>query len=291
MGTSSEKHARQQANRRAGDEIRRQQEASRRRRSLLLGGATLALCIVIVVGLVVLTGKKGDENAGGNKGGSGATTTTATSGSSSSSPGEAAELPSPPPGATLTEPTKCPPESGSAERVEKFAGPPPDCLDDGATYKAVFDTTEGSFTAVLDAKAAPLAVNNFVVLSRYHFYDGVPFHRVVSEFVIQGGDGDGPPWGNNDLGYSFADELPASSAAYTDYSLAMANAGANTNGSQFFVVLPGGGPKLGPLYSRFGEVTEGRDVVDAIGKLDDGNQQPTKAVVIKSVRIEESKGQ
>lgn len=132
-----------------------------------------------------------------------------------------------------------------------------------------------------------MSVNNFVVLSRYHYYDGVPFHRIVPGFVIQAGDGDGDPWGNNDLGYTIQDELPASSAEYTDYSLAMANSGPNTNGSQFFVVLPGGGKQLQPAYSLFGQVTEGQDVVDAIGKLGDAQQKPTEAVVIKSVKITE----
>ena len=88
-----------------------------------------------------------------------------------------------------------------------------------------------------------------MVLARYHYYDGVPFHRVVPGFVIQAGDGDGDPWGNNDLGYEIDDELPADASAYTDYSLAMANSGPDTNGSQFFVVLPGGGAQLQALYS------------------------------------------
>ena len=133
-------------------------------------------------------------------------------------------------------------------------------------------------------------MNNFVVLSRYHYYDGVPFHRIVPNFVIQAGDGDGAPWGNNDLGYEIDDELPESSAAYTDYSLAMANAGADTNGSQFFVVLPGGGAQLQPLYSFFGQVTEGQDVVDAIGALGTASQEPSKAVVINTITINENMG-
>ncbi|MTA74199.1 MAG: peptidylprolyl isomerase [Actinobacteria bacterium] len=197
-------------------------------------------------------------------------------------------LPDPPAGATLTEPTTCPPADGSAERVQVFAGPPPDCLKAGAKYTATFDTTEGSFTAELDSAAAPKAVNNFVVLSRYHYYDGVPFHRIVAGFVIQAGDGDGAPWGNNDLGYEFEDELPKSSDAYTDYSLAMANAGPNTNGSQFFVVLPGGGKQLQPLYTFFGQVTEGTEVVDTIGALSTPSQEPSKAVIINSVTINET---
>jgi cyclophilin family peptidyl-prolyl cis-trans isomerase len=124
------------------------------------------------------------------------------------------------------------------------------------------------------------------VLSRYRFYDGVPFHRIVPGFVIQGGDGDGEPWGNNDLGYSFGDELPSGPEAYTDYSLAMANAGPATNGSQFFVVLPGGGQQLNPAnYTRFGEVIAGREVIDLIGSLGNASQEPTEPVVIESVRI------
>jgi peptidyl-prolyl cis-trans isomerase B (cyclophilin B) len=220
------------------------------------------------------------------------TTTTAGSASSTTVAGEtgdeAAVLPDPPAGATLTEPTTCPPAGGSAKRVQVFAGPPPDCLQAGAKYTATFDTTEGSFTAKLDSAAAPKAVNNFVVLSRYHYYDGVPFHRTVARFVIQAGDGDGAPWGNNDLGYEFEDELPESSAAYTDYSLVMANAGPNTNGSQFFVVLPDGGQQLQPLFTFFGQVTEGTEVVDTIGALSTPSQEPSKAVIINSVTINET---
>lgn len=200
----------------------------------------------------------------------------------------AAELPRPDRGVTLDQPTPCPPAEGSARRVEVFSGPPPTCIDPAAAYTATFDTTAGSFTATLDAATAPVTVNNFVVLARYHYYDGVPFHRIVPDFVIQAGDGDGEPWGNNDLGYTIPDELPSSAAAYTDYSLAMANAGPDTNGSQFFVVLPGGGAGLQPNYTKFGQVTEGTQVVDEIGSLGNDQQEPTKAVVIKRVTIDEA---
>ena len=280
MGTSSDKHTRQKANRDAGEALRKQHEANTRRQKIGVGIAAAFLCFAVVVLIVALTSGK-DESAAKKPAAS--STTAPTTQTTAAAP--AAELPTPPPGKTLTEPTECPPTDGAAERVQKFAGEPPTCINDAASYTATFDTTEGSFTATLDAKKAPIAVNNFVVLSRFRFYDGVPFHRIITGFVIQGGDGDGPPWGNNDLGYSFKDELPDSSDAYTDYSLAMANSGANTNGSQFFVVLPGGGSKLQPLYTRFGEVTEGRDVIDKIGAMSDGSEQPTKAVVINSVTI------
>jgi len=258
---------------------------SRRRRLLTVVGAVLAVAVIIGA-LVLVTGSDdSDETAD-------ATTTTVGDAGATSVPA-ASELPEPPPGITLTEATECPPVDGSAERVQVFAGAPQDCLTPGASYTATFETSEGSFTADLAADAAPETVNNFVVLSRYRYYDGVPFHRVVPGFVIQAGDGDGAPWGNNDLGYEFGDELPADSSAYADYSLAMANSGPDTNGSQFFVVLPGGGSQLQPLYSFFGQVTEGQEVVDAIGALGNpgsADGAPTRSVLIDTIAITETPG-
>ncbi|MGB3411644.1 MAG: peptidylprolyl isomerase [Microthrixaceae bacterium] len=291
MATSSDKHARQKDNRSRVDAAWAQLEAQKRRRRLLGIGGVLVVVIAAIVALVALTGGSDDDKVATKAPGTTESTAPETSVPESSVPGAdtgRATLPPPPKGETLTTPTECPPVDGSANRVQKFAGPPPDCLEAGATYTATFDTTEGSFTATLASDTAPKAVNNFVVLSRYHYFDGVPFHRIISDFVIQAGDGDGEPWGNNDLGYSFEDELPQDSSAYKDYSLAMANSGPNTNGSQFFVVLPGGGSKLAPSYTMFGQVTEGQNVIDAIGALNDGAENPTKVILINSVKINET---
>ncbi len=286
MGTSAEKHARQKQARssKLQEATIRAKESSRRRRAVTGVGVLLGVAI-IVAGVWILTGSGDDTKTAASS----TTTTTAANGSSTTVDSQAATLERPPKGITLSTETPCPPADGTEKRVEKFAGPPPTCIDASATYTATFSTTKGDFTALLNTQKAPVSVNNFVVLSRYHFYDGVPVHRIVPGFVIQAGDGDGEPWGNNDLGYTIQDELPATSAEYTDYSLAMANSGPNTNGSQFFVVLPGGGKQLQPSYSLFGQVTEGQDVVDAIGKLGDAQQKPTAAVVIKSVKITEKK--
>jgi peptidyl-prolyl cis-trans isomerase B (cyclophilin B) len=279
VGTNAEKHARQKERRSRVDEARHKvEQKARRRRSMTIVGSVLAVLVVIGV-VVALTGGD-DETADG-------TTTTVATSDSTTTTAAPAELPAPPEGITLTEATECPPSQGSPQRVQKFAGPPPECIDPEATYTATFSTTEGDFTATLDAATAPETVNNFVVLARYGYYNGVPFHRVVPGFVLQAGDGDGDPWGNNDLGYTIADELPADSSAYTDYSLAMANSGPDTNGSQFFVVLPGGGAQLQPSYSWFGTVTEGTEVVDAIGALGTGDGPPSKNVVIDSIAITE----
>ncbi len=283
VGTSAEKHARQKQARssKLQEATVRARQSSRRRRLVTVIGVLLGVGI-IVAGVWILTGSGDDDTAEGS------TTTTTAGDSTTTTAADAAELPRPPEGITLTDKTPCPPAAGTEKRVERFAGPPPTCINPDASYTATFSTTKGDFTATLDSKKAPVSVNNFVVLSRYHFYDGVPFHRIVPGFVIQAGDGDGDPWGTNDLGYSIHDELPASSAEYVDYSLAMANSGPNTNGSQFFVVLPGGGAQLQPNYSWFGQVTQGQDVVAAIGALGNAEQKPTEAVVINSVRIDET---
>lgn len=283
MGTNADKHARQKQNRDAarkalggGRKAPGARSAPGRSRVPVIIGAIAVL--VVIAGVVVLFAG-GDEKEKSPE--SKDTTTTVAS--------EAASLPAPPEGITLTAETPCPPAEGTSQRVQVFAGAPPTCIEpDGFTYSATFTTTEGEFTAELDAETAPIAVNNFVVLSRYHYYDGVPFHRIVPGFVLQAGDGDGEPWGSNELGYSIPDELPAASDAYSDYSLAMANSGPDTGASQFFVVLPGGGAGLGPQYTRFGEVTEGREVVDAIGGYGGADEKPTKAVVIETVTITES---
>lgn len=292
VATNSDKHARQKENRSRVDAARAEIESQARRKKLFTFAGVVAVLLIAIAALVSLTGGSDDKDvdAKGSNSKTPAETESTQSAESTTpdAPGEAVTLPAPAKGATLTSATKCPPAEGAAERVQKFAGTPPDCLSAGMTYSATFDTTEGSFTATLDREAAPKAVNNFVVLSRYHYYDGVPFHRIISGFVIQAGDGDGEPWGNNDLGYSFEDELPKDSSAYKDYSLAMANSGPDTNGSQFFVVLPGGGAKLQPLYTMFGQVIEGQDVVDKIGALNDGSENPTKVILINSVKITES---
>jgi cyclophilin family peptidyl-prolyl cis-trans isomerase len=283
VGTNAEKHARQKERRSRVDEARRQVEAqARRRRTLTIVGAVIAV-LVVIGAIVALTGRDdGDDSAD-------ATSTSVADSTTTTAATTGAPLPEPPPGITLTEATECPPAGGSPERVVKFAGPPPECIDPEATYTATFSTTQGDFTATLDSQAAPESVNNFVVLARYRYYDGVPFHRVVPGFVIQAGDGDGDPWGNNDLGYTIADELPADASQYVDYSLAMANSGPDTNGSQFFVVLPGGGAQLQALYSLFGQVTEGTEVVDAIGALGTpAAAEPSEVVLINSVTITET---
>jgi cyclophilin family peptidyl-prolyl cis-trans isomerase len=131
-------------------------------------------------------------------------------------------------------------------------------------------------------------VNNFVVLARYNYYEGSPFHRIIPDFVIQGGDAVGDPLGTGDPGYSFDDELPET-GAYEVGSVAMANSGPDTNGSQFFVITGESGVALPPNYSLFGKVTAGFDVVEQIEAIEtNADDAPTRRIVIETIRITES---
>ncbi len=180
----------------------------------------------------------------------------------------------------------CPAADGSSPARRQFPKPPPMCIDPAKSYTAVMDTSMGSITIALDAAAAPRTVNNFVVLARYHYYEGVIFHRIIRGFVCQGGDPTGS--GRGGPGYRFADELPEA-GSYELGSLAMANAGPDTNGSQFFIISGPDGTRLPPLYSLFGKVVEGLDVVDAMQKVPTArNDRPLTPITINSVTVTES---
>jgi cyclophilin family peptidyl-prolyl cis-trans isomerase len=181
--------------------------------------------------------------------------------------------------------TECPAADGSSPKQRKFDGPPPMCIDPSRRYTAEMVTSHGTMKIALDPLAAPKTVNNFVVLARYHYFDGIVFHRIIPGFVLQGGDPEGS--GSGGPGYRFEDELP-SPGRYELGSLAMANAGPNTNGSQFFVISGPDGIRLPPLYSLFGKVVSGLDVVAKIDALGSRSGHPNEDVVIESVTITES---
>jgi cyclophilin family peptidyl-prolyl cis-trans isomerase len=147
---------------------------------------------------------------------------------------------------------------------------------------ATIETNHGSISVDLFDEDAPTTVENFLKLARNGFYDGVIFHRVIENFMIQGGDPTGTGMGGP--GYQFADEInkrPVKRGA-----LAMANAGPNTNGSQFFIVTADACPWLDGLHTVFGEVTSGMDVVDTISHIDtDMQDRPLSEVRIDSVAV------
>jgi cyclophilin family peptidyl-prolyl cis-trans isomerase len=272
---ATEKRARKKQHR---DQRRAAMQAAYRRRRFIR-----LTSVLLVVGLAIAFGSEGSDEptAGGKR---------------SSSP---------------SAPASAEPESGKvacgAERPPK-ANPkqydkPEQVLEDGVDYGAVIQTSCGKIELDLFEEDAPETVNNFVFLAKEGYFDGLTWHRIVGNFVIQTGDPDGVNGQEPDgPGYSIKDELPTKANVYTFGAVAMANAGANTGGSQFFIVthqgpdgetdVPAG---LTPDYALFGQVDEGSfDVVEEIGKIPTlGDADPAQAdtprtpVYIESIKIVE----
>jgi peptidylprolyl isomerase len=182
-------------------------------------------------------------------------------------------------------------QGGSVSAAPRqFSAPPPMQIDPSKTYSATINTTMGSMKADLFASDAPVTVNNFVFLAEQHYYDGSPFHRIIKGFMVQTGDpvnrnGTGGP------GYRFNDEPVKRS--YERGTLAMANAGPNTNGSQFFIVQ-GTNVNLPPNYTIFGKLTDGLETLDKIANVPVGPSpsgepsKPQTEVDITSITIQQT---
>ncbi len=158
---------------------------------------------------------------------------------------------------------------------KSYSAPPPMTIDLSKKYAATFETSRGTIVVDLFAAEAPKTVNNFVFLAQEGFYDGTAFHRVLDNFMIQGGDPEGT--GRGGPGYRFEDETKGNPHKHKVGSLSMANAGPNTNGSQFFIthVVT---DWLDGKHTVFGQVRSGQDVVNAVKQGDK----------LKTVKIEES---
>ena len=174
---------------------------------------------------------------------------------------------------------------GSSPRRTEFSGPPPMVIDVEKSYTAEMVTSMGTMVIHLNPALAPKTVNNYVFHARWQYYDGIKFHRVINGFVVQGGDPQGTGMGGP--GYKFEDELPAP-GRYELGSLAMANAGPNTNGSHFFIITGPSGQCLPPQYALFGQVVKGLEVADAMQQVSTNhNDRPLDDIVIESVIVTE----
>jgi peptidyl-prolyl cis-trans isomerase B (cyclophilin B) len=162
----------------------------------------------------------------------------------------------------------CPVRAADAPEAKRkqYDAPPPMTIDVAKQYTATFDTSKGKIVCDLFAKDAPVTVNNFVFLAKEGFYNGTVFHRVIPDFMIQGGDPTAT--GRGGPGYTFKDELGPDKPKHQRGSLSMANAGPNTNGSQFFITHVAT-DWLNGKHTVFGQVREGQSVVDAIQKGDE----------------------
>ena len=169
------------------------------------------------------------------------------------------------------------------QSMKQYASPPQMDIDPSASYTAVIRTNLGQMTLELFAKDAPKTVNNFVFLAEDGFYDGIIFHRVIPGFMIQGGDPTGT--GTSGPGYQFEDEIVPALVFDEPGILAMANSGANTNGSQFFItVVPT--PHLNGAHTIFGKIVEGQNVADAIAMSPAAaGNRPIQNIVIEGIDI------
>jgi cyclophilin family peptidyl-prolyl cis-trans isomerase len=289
VGTA--KRERQKANRQLRlQEMAREARVAKTKRLGLRYGIGIPVAIALLWGLVLLV-SRGDSNKAAAPTTVPVTTIAPVSTldpPSTPAPSGPTTVPVTVPGSTITGDTPCPAADGSSARVTTFAKAPPMCIDVTKTYEAEIATNKGVIVATLDPVNAPLTVNNFVVLARYHFFDNTECHRIIPNFVAQCGDptatGSGGP------GYTFVDELPKQ-GAYKIGSLAMANSGPNTNGSQFFVITGSDGASLPPSYSLFGQMTAGDTTIsalDAAGNPNNNGVPPLQQVIIESVTIVES---
>jgi peptidyl-prolyl cis-trans isomerase B (cyclophilin B) len=156
-------------------------------------------------------------------------------------------------------------EKGYTVAAQQWSMPPAMEIDPAKNYRATVETSKGTIVLELYPTYAPKTVNNFVFLAKQGFYDGLKFHRVISNFMIQGGDPTGT--GSGGPGYKFEDEVRNNPLKHETNVISMANAGANTNGSQFFITHAPQ-PHLNGKHTVFGKVIEGQDVVNAIRQGD-----------------------
>lgn len=269
MGT--DKRNRKKENRRQRlDDLAKQQQRKRTRKL----ATRAAIFIAVVVGVALIISVSGGSDS--------TSTSDTTVDTTATAPVE---------GRAITGETPCPAVDGSEARAATFENAPSNCLDASKTYTAVVTTNKGEFSIVLDQNKAPLAANSFVTLARYKYFDNTQCHRAILDFVVQCGDptatGSGGP------GYSFADELPQA-GEYKLGSIAMANSGPNTNGSQFFIITGDQGITLPPSYTLFGQVTSGLDTtVPALNAASNPDPAangvpPLETITIVSVVVTES---
>ena len=283
MGTA--KRERKKMNRHMGREA--EMRAVKRKKMTKKTVRIVLVVAVLVAGFFAIAlSTKDDDSAPATPEAVDTTTPSDTSTPVDTTPGETTA-----PGEFAYGTTECAPLEGATTQTQEFADAFALCIDPSKTYTATVVTNMGEYTAILDPVKAPGTVNNFVNLARHQYFDGTICHRAIPGFMVQCGDptatGSGGP------GYTFADELP-SAGEYKIGSLAMANSGPNSNGSQFFVITGSQGVGLAPDYTLFGQVTDGLDTtvvaLDAAGNPDPGanGTPPLQEIKIESIRISES---
>jgi cyclophilin family peptidyl-prolyl cis-trans isomerase len=285
----SDKRARQ----RAAREIRLAEDAkAKKRRKQIRNVIVVAVIAAVVILIVFLTSSNSPKNSSASS-----STTTTTTSTTVPATTTTTTTPTDPANAALQAKANqvavaagCPASTAAVANTQKYSAAPAMTIDTSKNYTATVVTTAGSFTIALDAKDAPTTVNSFVFLADKGYFHCVTFHRVIPGFMDQTGDPTGT--GSGGPGYEFKNEnIPK---AYATGDVAMANSGPNTNGSQFFVVAPGGASALDADlssggYSLFGHVVSGQDVVNTINAQGSAAGVPPDVTNrIISVTIQES---
>jgi cyclophilin family peptidyl-prolyl cis-trans isomerase len=289
----TEKRARQRA---AREQKQAVIQKNRKRRRKTRRGIGLAIVAAAIVGIVFLV----------NSGSKSATPTTTTTTTRATTTTSTFPTPTTQPLTTTALAPTCPPATGSTKRVVLFSAAPPPCIPATSVWDATFKTSLGDIVVQMPAASSFLAVNNFVFLARYQYYNGTFFHRVIPGFVVQGGDPTGTGTGGATgepgamkygyPGYQFTGNTPPAgcktkptlAGCYQPGDLALANsAGPSTDSSQFFFVLPGGQTTLNgePNYTNFGYVTQGMNVVEKIGADGTSSGTPKVKVYLLSVTV------
>ena len=259
-------------------ELRRAQQRRKRTRQGVTGG----ILAVIVIAVLVLSSSSGNKK-----------TKVSTTSTTAGGPAHATPQPA---GASITGPTPCPKDDGSSPRTTKFAQAPPVCINPAKTYTATFDTSEGKIEIKLDTQRTPQTANNFVVLSRYHYYDGTSIFRTDTSIdILQGGGPTTESPADPGPGYSIKDEGGKFTYQAGDFVMARSQ-GPDSGAAQFFIVT---GPKASALngqgtYVTFGHITSGLDVAQKILGLNKDDPTsglggaPSRVVTVKTVTIKES---
>ena len=254
MATS--KRERQKAARR--EKLEREQRYEKRRKNIRRGVIVGVIAVIVVgSGALLFTGGKPKAKAG-------ATTTTLSAPTTTTTAKPAAFAVTQAQANAKAVAAGCPASTSTRVNTKAYSKAPAMTINTAKTYYAHFTTTAGNFVVKLDAKTAPITTNNFVFLANQGYYKCVIFHRVITGFMIQGGDPTGT--GSGGPGYTIADEYPkAATPNYPLYSIAMANTGQpHTGGSQFFIVTGSAGESLSNAYSLFGQVVSGVKAVNTI---------------------------
>jgi cyclophilin family peptidyl-prolyl cis-trans isomerase len=281
MSPQDRKRGREAAHRRAAQIAVRQEARRRQQRMRLRIGAVLAVVVVFAIALVAIAGGGDDDDDTTAIGDVDPNATVDTSDTTEATVADEADPDAP---AFEYGTGECAPDEKPETRPDSFPDAFKSCLKEGAEYKAVVGTSEGSFTIDLLPQRAPGTVNNFVQLAKSGWFDGDDFHRVVPGFVNQAGDPVGDPPGTGGPGYTIPDELPADVSDYVPGAVAMANSGPNSGGSQWFVCVDCSVLQT-PDYALFGQVTDGMDVVEKINALGTGDGPPSKPVTIVAIEI------